>query len=113
VNTRAEAEICSALALLTRQAPAANPPVLVPAGATARLTNTRLRTGRAERPPAAAVTVMVAHPCGASAPPVTRPFQRTLAEDPVPLKERTLAPLDPVTVTRQRATELKRACTPA
>ena len=56
---------------------------------------------------------MVAHPWGASSPPVTRPFQRTLASEPLPLKERILAPLDPVTVTRQRTTPLKRACTPA
>jgi hypothetical protein len=42
-----------------------------------------------------------------------RPFQRTLAEDPWPVNERTLAPLDPVTATRQRITELKRAWTPA
>ncbi len=101
------------MALLTRQAPAANPPVLVPDGPTGRLTNTRLVVGRAEAPPAAAVTVMVAHPWGASSPPVTRPFQRTLASEPLPLKERILAPLDPVTVTRQRTTPLKRACTPA
>ena len=87
--------------------------MLVPAGATARLTNTRLTTGRAERPPADAVTVMAAHPCGASWPLLRRPFQRTLADDPWPLKERTLAPLDPATVTRQPTTELNRACTPA
>ena len=101
------------MTLLTRQAPAEYPPVLLPAGSEARSTNTLLVTGRAEAPPAAAVTVMVAHPGGASAPPVTRPFQRTLASDPAPLKERTLAPLDPVTATRQRTAELKRACTPA
>jgi hypothetical protein len=85
VNIRAEVERCSALALLSRQLPAVNPPVLVPDGATVRLTNTRLATGRAEAPPAAAVMVMVAHPWGASPPPVTRPFQRTVAELPLPL----------------------------
>jgi hypothetical protein len=101
------------LALLTRQAPAENPPVLLPAGGGVRSTNTRLVTDRAVAPPAAAVTLMVAHPGGARAPPAVRPFQRTLASDPVPVKERTVAPLDPVTATRQRTLELKRAWTPA
>jgi hypothetical protein len=95
------------------QAPAEKPPVLVPAGSTARLTNTRLATGRAERPPADAVTVRVAHPWGASWPLARRPFQRTLAEEPCPVNERTVDPVDPVTVSRQRTTELERAWTPA
>lgn len=56
---------------------------------------------------------MVAQPGGARAPPVARPFQRTLASVPVPVNERTVAPLEPVTVTRQRTVELKRAWTPA
>ena len=78
-----------------------------------RSTNTLLVTGRAVAPPAAAVTVMVAHPGGARVPPAVRPFQRTLASDPAPVKLRTVAPLDPVTATFQRAVELKRAWTPA
>jgi len=106
-------ESCSTLALLSRQAPAANPPVLEPAGGGMRSTNTRLTTGRAVAPLAAAVTVMVAHPGGARAPLVVRPFQRTLASDPVPVNERTVAPLEPVTATRQRTVEVKRAWTPA
>ena len=56
---------------------------------------------------------MVAHPGGATVPPVPRPSQRTLASVPLPGYERTLAPLGPVTATRQRTVELKRACTPA
>ena len=44
---------------------------------------------------------------------MTRPFQRTLASELLPLKERIRAPLDPVTVTRQRTIPLNRACTPA
>jgi hypothetical protein len=69
-------------------------------------------TGRAVAPPAAAVTVMVAQPAGASWPEAVRPFQQTLAWPPVPVQARTLAPLEPVTPTRQRAVELKRAWTP-
>jgi len=64
-------------------------------------------------PPAAAVTVMIVHPGGARAPPLVRPFQRTLASVPVPVNERTVAPLEPVTATRQRTVGLKRAWTPA
>jgi hypothetical protein len=56
---------------------------------------------------------MAAHPGGARAPLDVRPFQRTLASDPVPVNERTVAPLEPVTATRQRTVELKRAWTPA
>ena len=55
---------------------------------------------------------MVAQPAGASWPAAVRPFQRTPASVPVPLQVRTVAPLEPVTATRQRAVELKRAWRP-
>jgi hypothetical protein len=84
--------------------------VLVPAGGAVRSTNTRLTAGRAATPPAAAVTV--AHPGGGRVPAAVRPLQRTRALAPTPAKVRTLARLDPVTVTRQRTLELKRAATP-
>jgi hypothetical protein len=87
--------------------------VLVPLGVAERLTKTLLVTGRALAPPPAAVTVTVAQPAGASCPAALRPFQRTFASRPVPVQARTSAPLEPVTATRQRAVELKRAWTPA
>jgi hypothetical protein len=81
--------------------------VVVPPSGGGPRTSSRLVAGRAVAPAAAAVTVTVAQPAGAA-----RTFQWTVAAVPSPAQERSRAPVEPVTTTRQWTVWLKRACTP-